>query len=101
MYLEIADGDLDETERARDDLKRAFALRETVTGWRKDWIDALYYLQITGEIYKAIDALRSWESLQPNQFPPTTGWGSPTAILACIRRRPKNSAGDGNPSHRG
>jgi DNA-binding winged helix-turn-helix (wHTH) protein/tetratricopeptide (TPR) repeat protein len=70
MYLEIADGDLDETERARDDLKRAFALRETVSGWRKDGIDALYYLQITGEIYKAIDALRSWESLQPNQFPP-------------------------------
>lgn len=70
MYLEIADGDLGETERARDDLKRAFALRETVSGWRKDWIDALYYLQVTGEIYKAIDALRSWESLQPNQFPP-------------------------------
>jgi len=24
----------------------------------------------TGEIYKAIDALRSWESLEPAQFPP-------------------------------
>ena len=36
----------------------------------KQRIEAVYYLDVTGELYKAIDALRAWESLEPKQFPP-------------------------------
>jgi serine/threonine protein kinase len=70
LYLEIADADLGETQRESDDLKHAFALKDRATGWRLQFIESLYYREVTGEIYKAIDALRSWESLEPNTFPP-------------------------------
>jgi len=70
INLEIADEELGETQRASEDLKRAFALKDKVSGWRRQFIESLYYREVTGEIYKAIDALRSWESLEPNAFPP-------------------------------
>ena len=70
IYLEIADEEIGETQRAREDLKRAFALKDRASGWRLQFIESLYYLEVTGEIYKAIDALRSWEGLDPNAFPP-------------------------------
>jgi serine/threonine protein kinase/tetratricopeptide (TPR) repeat protein len=70
LYLEIADGDLGETQRASEDLKRAFALKDRATGWRLQFIESLYYREVTGEIYKAIDVLHSWEGLEPNSFPP-------------------------------
>ena len=70
LYLEIADGDLGETQRASEDLKRAFALKDRATGWMLQFIESLYYREVTGEIYKAIDVLHSWEGLEPNSFPP-------------------------------
>jgi eukaryotic-like serine/threonine-protein kinase len=70
MYREIADSDIGETQRASEDLKRAFALKDKVSGSKLRFIESLYYREVTGEIYKAIDALRSWESLEPNAFPP-------------------------------
>jgi eukaryotic-like serine/threonine-protein kinase len=68
--LALADDHLGETQRENEDLKRAFALRSRVSGSHKQWIEARYYLSVTGEVYKAIDALRSWESLEPNQLAP-------------------------------
>jgi tetratricopeptide (TPR) repeat protein len=35
----------------------------------------MYYLDVTGEIHKAIDGFRSWESLEPNAFPPHNSLG--------------------------
>jgi Tfp pilus assembly protein PilF/predicted Ser/Thr protein kinase len=68
----LIDANLGEPERENEDLKHAFALKSRVSGIRIHLIEALYYLNVTGEIYKAIDALRSWESLEPNKFPPHT-----------------------------
>jgi eukaryotic-like serine/threonine-protein kinase len=67
-FLALADHHLGETQRENEDLKRAFALSGRVSGSDKQWIEARYYLGVTGEVYKAIDALRSWESLEPNEF---------------------------------
>jgi tetratricopeptide (TPR) repeat protein len=69
-YLAIIDVNLGESQRENEDLKHAFAIKSRVSGIRIHLIEALYYLNVTGEIYKAIDALRSWESLEPNKFPP-------------------------------
>jgi tetratricopeptide (TPR) repeat protein len=86
IFLEIADEELGESQRASQDLKRAFALRDTASGWRKYFIESLYYLKVTGEIYKAIDALHSWESLEPNQFPPHTRLGLAYADLGLYQK---------------
>jgi eukaryotic-like serine/threonine-protein kinase len=71
LYLGIADRDLGEMQRENEDLKRAFALRNRASSWGQEQrIEAFYYLEVTGEVYKAISALRSWESLEPSAFPP-------------------------------
>ncbi len=69
-WLVFADQNLGETQRANQDLKRAFALRERLSDSDKAKTEALYYLDLTGETYKGIDALRSLESLEPNLFLP-------------------------------
>jgi len=70
VFLAYTHGNLGETKQQIEDLKHAFTLKESAPPSEKRRIEALYYLHVTGEIYKAIDALRSWESLEPNQFPP-------------------------------
>src|SRR5712664_3390277 len=69
-FLSLAYRNLGETKHEIEGLKRAFALKDKVSGFEKRRIEALYYLYATGEVYKGIDALRSWESLEPNDFPP-------------------------------
>ena len=72
VYLGLSDSDLGEAQRVSEDFKHAFAMRSRVTGWRRQWIEALYYLFSTGELYKAIDALHSWGTLDPKALPPHT-----------------------------
>ena len=69
-WLTIADRSLGESQRESEDLTREFALRESLTDNEKAFAEARYYLTVTGEIYKGIDALRSWEKLEPKEFPP-------------------------------
>ena len=69
-YLAIVDHNLGEAQHENEDLRRAFALRDRASSASKSWIEAGYYRSVTGEAYKAIDALHTLESLQPNQFPP-------------------------------
>src|SRR5260370_590384 len=57
-WLGFADQNLGETQRANQDLKRAFALRERSSDSDKAKTEALYYLDVTGETYKGIDALQ-------------------------------------------
>ncbi len=53
----LQDHNLHETKRAADDLKHAFALREKLHDNEKASVEARYYLEVTGEIYKAVEAL--------------------------------------------
>lgn len=69
-WLAIADRTLGESQRESEDLTRGFALRESLPDNEKAFAEARYYLTVTGEIYKGIDALRSWEKLEPKEFPP-------------------------------
>jgi len=63
--LAIRDAYLGETQREKEDLTRGFALKDRDSGWSMKRIEARYYLRVTGETYKAIDALHSWENLEP------------------------------------
>jgi len=55
-----------------EDLARAFALRNRATEMQRQRIEALYYLEVTGEVYKAIDALRHGRAWKPASFRHTT-----------------------------
>jgi serine/threonine protein kinase/tetratricopeptide (TPR) repeat protein len=68
--LAIKDADLGETQREKEDLTRGFALKDRSSGLSMKRMEAMYYLEVTGETYKAIDALHSWESLDPKEFVP-------------------------------
>jgi eukaryotic-like serine/threonine-protein kinase len=66
--LSYADYNLYEGKREVDDLKHAFDLRGKLPDNEKASVEARYYLDVTGEFYKAIEALQTWEKLQPNEF---------------------------------
>jgi serine/threonine protein kinase/tetratricopeptide (TPR) repeat protein len=68
--LSLADYNLRERNRAADDLKHAFALREKLGENEKARVEGRYYLDVTGEVYKAIEVLQTLEKLQPNEFSP-------------------------------
>jgi serine/threonine protein kinase/tetratricopeptide (TPR) repeat protein len=86
IWLHWADNYLGETQHANQDLKRAFALRERLPDSLKAATEGGYYLDVTGEIYKGIDALRSWESLEPNEFPPHNLLGLTYADLGLYQK---------------
>jgi Tfp pilus assembly protein PilF len=69
LDLSFADSHVGELQAERDDLTRAFALRDRVQTFDRHLVEALYYLEVTGEIYKAMDSLRTWEQLDPNAWP--------------------------------
>ncbi len=73
--LALADHNLHETEHAVDDLKHAFDLREKLPESEKAGVEAGYYRDVTGELYRAIDALQTWERLEPNEFAPRNQLG--------------------------
>jgi serine/threonine protein kinase/Flp pilus assembly protein TadD len=68
--LWFADFNLRERKRSADDLRHAFALREELPDNEKASVEARYYLDVTGEIYKAVEFLQTWKKLQPNEFQP-------------------------------
>jgi serine/threonine protein kinase/Flp pilus assembly protein TadD len=68
--LSFADHNLTEKKRSADDLRHAFALREKLTDNEKTSVEARYYLDVTGELYRAVEALQALEKLQPNEFSP-------------------------------
>jgi tetratricopeptide (TPR) repeat protein len=69
-FLSLADYNVRERNRAVDDLRHAFALRERFNDNERAKVEADYYLEVTGEIYKAIDVLQTFEKLQPDEFAP-------------------------------
>jgi len=69
-YLSMADSWVGEWQQEIPDLSRAFELKDRASPVFKSYIEGTYYHEVTGEIYKAIDAFRLWESLDPNKFPP-------------------------------
>jgi eukaryotic-like serine/threonine-protein kinase len=68
--LSYADYNLYEGKREVEDLKHAFDIRERLPDNEKASVEARYYLDVTGEFYKGIEALQTWEKLQPNEFAP-------------------------------
>ena len=60
FYLGAALSNVGETTRGAEATKRAFQLRDAAPANEKPRIEAAYYMDVTGEIYKAIDVLQTW-----------------------------------------
>jgi Flp pilus assembly protein TadD/predicted Ser/Thr protein kinase len=84
--LSLADYNLFETKRSVEDVKHTFALREKLSANEKAGIEARYYREVTGELYRAIDALQTWEKLQPNDFAPRNQLGLVYADLGMYEK---------------
>jgi len=82
----IAHMDLGEMRQETEDLKHAFAVKNRASAMNRQRIEALYYLDVTGELYKAIDVLRTWETLEPKQFPPHNLLGIPYTELGMYEK---------------
>jgi eukaryotic-like serine/threonine-protein kinase len=66
--LSMQDHRLNEIKRAADDDRHAFALREKLPEDERPIVEAHYYMEVTGDFYKAMDALQTWEKIQPDEF---------------------------------
>jgi eukaryotic-like serine/threonine-protein kinase len=73
--LSLADRNVHETNRSADDLKHAFDLREKLPENEKAGVEARYYWEVTGELYRAVEAYQTWEKLEPNAFAPRNQLG--------------------------
>jgi len=69
-FLGIADHMLRENRRVKEDLTRGFAVRDRASSSSKHRIESLYYAEVTGEVYRAIEVLSVWASLEPRNFAP-------------------------------
>jgi serine/threonine protein kinase/tetratricopeptide (TPR) repeat protein len=68
--LGIIYNNLGQTERANENLKKAFDLRERVSEREKFYIASMYYLTATGEEEKAIHTYQLWAQSYPRDFHP-------------------------------
>jgi len=84
--LSLADYNLHEAKRSADDTRHAFDLREKLPENEKAGIEARYYMEVTGEFYRAIEALQTWEKLQPNEFAPHNQLGGVYADLGMYEK---------------
>jgi eukaryotic-like serine/threonine-protein kinase len=66
--LALADWNLHETKRSAEDLTHAYAVRDKLPENLRVKVEARYYLEVTGELYKAIDVLQTLEKLEPREF---------------------------------
>jgi eukaryotic-like serine/threonine-protein kinase len=66
--LALADWNLHETKRSAEDLTHAYAVRDKLPENLRVKVEARYYLEVTGELYKAVDVLETLEKLEPREF---------------------------------
>jgi tetratricopeptide (TPR) repeat protein len=61
-------GDLNETGRAAQNIRRAYELREKVSERERFYIEAHYYWIGTGELEKAVPAYELWQQTYPRDY---------------------------------
>jgi eukaryotic-like serine/threonine-protein kinase len=63
---------LDEPGLAADDLRKAYALRESVTAHEKLYIESHYFQFVTGDLPRAMQSYEAWTATYPNDLTPRT-----------------------------
>lgn len=68
--LGIFYGNLNRSDLAKENLQKAYDLRDRVTQQERFSIEALYYANVTGEIEKAMQAYHDWARTYPGDYVP-------------------------------
>ena len=91
----------EQLETAKEYLQRSYELRDRVSERERLYITEKYYNYITGEIDKAVETLKTWSRLYPDDFIPHNNLsldyqilgnyeGSLTEALEAVRLTPNN-----------
>jgi tetratricopeptide (TPR) repeat protein len=98
---------LNQVERAAENARRAYDLREKVSEHERLSIEAFYYISATGELEKAEQAYILWQQTYPRDAVPYANLGFIYSSLGnlektleeaqgVLRLEPSNDGGDGN-----
>lgn len=74
-------GNIGETQKAHEALRRAFDLRNRVTEWERYYIVSHYYAFVTGEIDKEMQTYQQWASAYPRDMAWTINLSVDESIL--------------------
>jgi serine/threonine protein kinase/tetratricopeptide (TPR) repeat protein len=74
-------GNLDEGERAAENSRKAYDLREKVSGRERFSIEAYYYQTVTGELEKAAQVYELWQQTYPKDYLPYQNLGIVSSSL--------------------
>ena len=74
-WAAVSYSNLGRTERANENAKKAFDLRERVSEAERYTIDAFYYTIVTGELEKANQVYEQWKQAYPRNYIPPKNLG--------------------------
>jgi tetratricopeptide (TPR) repeat protein len=81
----------EQMETAKDYLQKSYDLRDRVSERERLYITEKYYNYITGEIDKAVETLKTWSRLYPNDFIPHNNLSLDYQILGNFEESLKES----------
>ena len=107
IAMSNAYGELGETGRGAENARKAYELREKVSGRERFSIEAGYYLNVTGELERAAQAYELWQQAYPRDHVPYESLPFISGSLGhyekaleeseeILRRSPNNQANYGN-----
>jgi eukaryotic-like serine/threonine-protein kinase len=79
-------GNLNEDERAAENARKAYELREKVSERERFSIEAFYYQTVTGELEKAAQVYELWQQTYPKDYLPYQNLGIVSANLGNLEK---------------
>jgi serine/threonine protein kinase/tetratricopeptide (TPR) repeat protein len=74
-YMAFSYGNLNQLDRAAENARKAYALRDKVSEWERFFIEANYYMFATGELEKAAQVFELWQQTYPKYDAPYVNLG--------------------------
>ena len=74
-YMAFSYANLNQLDRAAENVRKAYALRDKVSDWERFFIEANYYMFATGELDKAAQVFELWQQTYPKYDSPYVNLG--------------------------
>ena len=74
-YMAFSYANLNQLDRAAENARKAYALRDKVSEWERFFIEANYYMFATGELEKAAQVFELWQQTYPKYDLPYVNLG--------------------------
>jgi serine/threonine protein kinase/tetratricopeptide (TPR) repeat protein len=74
-YMAFSYANLNQLDRAAENARKAYALRDKVSEWERFFIEANYYMFATGELDKAAQVFELWQQTYPKYDSPYVNLG--------------------------